>query len=56
MALTVHYLIYKAKTVDDDWAEERTAELHSKSYDAHHIDTIVESYDINAKDPPGKPK
>lgn len=56
VALTVHYLIYKARTVDEGWAEERIAELHSKSYDAHHIDTIVESYDVKATEPPGKPK
>ena len=52
----MHYLIYKARTVDDGWVEERSAELHSKSYDAHHIDSIVDRYDVKAKEPPGKPK
>ena len=41
VALGVHYLIYKARTVDEAWAEERTADLHSKSYDASHIDRIA---------------
>ena len=44
VALLVHYLIYKSRTVDESWAEERTADLHSKSYDASHIDRIAEDY------------
>ncbi len=39
--LAVHYLIHKARTVDESWVEERTADLHSKSYDAGHIDQIA---------------
>ena len=39
--LAAHYLVYKARTVDEAWAEERTADLHSKSYDASHIDRIA---------------
>jgi hypothetical protein len=39
--LAVHYLIYKARSVDENWVEERTADLHSKSYDAGHIDQIA---------------
>ena len=39
-----HYLVYKSRTVDESWAEERTADLHSKSYDAHHIDRIAEDF------------
>jgi 2TM domain-containing protein len=50
VALTVHYLIYKAKTVDESWAEERIADLHSKSYDAHHIDRIAEDFGGKAPD------
>lgn len=38
--LMLHYLIYKTRTVDDRWVEERTEELHLKSYDRDHIDTI----------------
>lgn len=37
----VHYLVYKARTTDERWVEERTADLHSKSYDVSHIDRIV---------------
>ncbi len=40
-----HYLVHKARTVDDAWVEERTDDVRSKSYDAGHIDTI-------RKDPP----
>jgi hypothetical protein len=42
--LAVHYLIYKARTVDEAWAEERIADLHSKSYDAHHMDRVAEDF------------
>lgn len=41
VVLAVHYLIYKARSVDEAWVEERTADLHSKSYDAGHIDQIA---------------
>ena len=44
VVLAVHYLIYKAKTVDETWAEERVADLHSKSYDAHHMDRVAEGF------------
>jgi len=40
VALGIHYLIHKTLSVDEAWVEERTAELHSKSYDAGHIDRI----------------
>lgn len=39
--LAVHYLIHKARTVDESWVEERTVDLRSKSYDAGHIDQIA---------------
>jgi hypothetical protein len=42
IALGVHYLVYKAKAVDEGWVEERTADLRSKSYDAGHIADIAE--------------
>jgi hypothetical protein len=44
VAFAAHYLIYKARTVDESWVEERTADLHSKSYDASHIDRIAEDH------------
>ena len=42
--LAVHYLIHKSRTVDESWVEERTADLHSKSYDASHIDRIADDH------------
>ena len=45
VVFTGHYLVYKARSVDERWVEERTDELRSKSYDAGHIDAIK-------KDPP----
>ena len=56
VALAVHYLIYKARTVDERWVEERAADVHSKSYDASHIDSIVARYDERTPGPPEKPK
>jgi 2TM domain len=41
----VHYLVHKARTADERWVEERTADLRSKSYDASHIDSIAERYE-----------
>jgi hypothetical protein len=43
-ALSAHYLVCKAGTVDEVWVDERTADLHSKSYDASHIDRIAEDH------------
>ena len=44
VVLAVHYLVHKSRTVDEAWAEERTADLHSKSYDASHMDTIAKDF------------
>jgi hypothetical protein len=52
VALGVHYLIYKSRTVDEKWAEARTADLRSKSYDAGHIDAIARDHGTDA--PAGK--
>jgi hypothetical protein len=41
VALVVHYMVYKTRSVDESWVEERTADLRSKSYDASHIDVIA---------------
>jgi hypothetical protein len=41
VVLGVHYMVYKTRSVDESWVEERTADLHSKSYDASHIDDIA---------------
>jgi hypothetical protein len=38
--LGIHYLLYKAVTVDEQWAEERVEELNLKSYDRSHIEGL----------------
>lgn len=48
MLLGVHYLVYKTRTIDDSWVEERTADLRTKSYDASHIDTIARDRGLEA--------
>jgi|GEM_PF-1076162 len=40
LPLLVHFLIYKASSIDDAWVDERIADLRSKSYDLSHIDDI----------------
>jgi len=50
VALGGHYLLLKSRKVDAAWVEERTADLHSKSYDAGHIDRIVADQE-GRKDP-----
>ena len=40
--LAVHYLVWRARTVDERWVEARTAELRLKSYDRGHIESIAE--------------
>jgi hypothetical protein len=40
IVLLVHYLVYKTRTVDERWVDERTEELHLKSYDRDHIQSI----------------
>jgi hypothetical protein len=44
LALAAHYLVHKSRSVDERWAEERAADLHSKSYDASHIDRIADDH------------
>lgn len=55
MVFGVHYLVYKALTTDERWAEERVADLHSKSYDAHHIDIIAGGHDAKPPQGPAQP-
>ena len=54
VVLAVHYLVHKSRTVDETWVEERTADLHSKSYDASHIDRIAEDFGGKTADRDGK--
>ena len=37
----VHYLRYKALTIDEEWVDSRTTELRIKSYDRDHIENIA---------------
>ncbi|HEX5091340.1 MAG TPA: 2TM domain-containing protein [Burkholderiales bacterium] len=58
LALMLHFLVHRARTVDESWVEERTQDLRSKSYDASHIDDIREhpapSLQDKARQPPGR--
>lgn len=36
----VHYLVYKAMTADEEWAEERAQNVNLNSYDRGHIQDI----------------
>lgn len=40
LALGLHYLLSRAFTVDERWAEDRARELTLKSYDRSHIESI----------------
>ena len=40
LALGVHYILFKAFTVDSRWVEERVQDLTLKSYDRSHIESI----------------
>lgn len=42
IVLGVHYMLFKALTLDERWVEERTRELAIKSYDRSHIESIRE--------------
>jgi hypothetical protein len=41
MILLAHYLVYRARRVDERWVKERTEDVRSKSYDRAHIDAIA---------------
>lgn len=56
VAFAAHYFYRKARSVDEGWARERADDLHSKSYDASHMDSIVERYDAKPKDEAEKPR
>ena len=42
VVLGIHYLVHKTRSVDEQWVDARVAELHAKSYDVSHIDSIAE--------------
>ena len=41
-ALALHYFLYRATTVDEEWVAARITELNVKSYDRSHIEDIRE--------------
>lgn len=43
---TLHYLIFKASLIDEEWVNERASELYDRSYDQGHIDSIAERHDM----------
>jgi hypothetical protein len=51
--LLVHYLIYKASTIDQSWVDRRTDELRIKSYDHSHIESIQSQSSEDAPPPAG---
>jgi hypothetical protein len=51
LLLGLHYLLYKAAVVDEQWAEERVEEVNLKSYDRGHIEDLKSRYD--GSDTPG---
>lgn len=42
VALGLHFLLFKTVAVDERWAAGRAEELHLKSYDRGHIQSIAE--------------
>lgn len=49
-----HYLVSKTSSVDERWTEERTAEVHAKSYDVSHIDSIARDQAAKSAKPDSK--
>ena len=47
-ALALHYLIYRATAVDEQWVADRVTELNLKSYDRSHIENIKERAEAKA--------
>jgi hypothetical protein len=54
--LGLHYLLYKALVVDEQWAEERVEELNLKSYDRSHIEGLKSRYGAGGPAEPDKRK
>lgn len=44
-ALGLHYLVYKVRTTDDEWVQQRVDDLHDRSYDRGHIEVIQDTDD-----------
>ena len=45
IALTAHWLYIKSVNIDDEWAEERTMDVHLGAYDLGHIKDIEKRYE-----------
>lgn len=56
--LALHYFYVKSAYVDNDWAEERAADVRLRAYDVGHIDSIIDSIEDRYSDgsPPGSGK
>jgi hypothetical protein len=53
VALSLHYFLYRATAVDEQWVAARISELNLKSYDRAHIESIKERVE---KQGYGKPR
>lgn len=51
LIFAAHYLVSKTSSVDERWTEQRTAEVHAKSYDVSHIDSIAKDQPRDASEP-----
>jgi hypothetical protein len=40
LLLTVHFFVFKAMTIDEDWVDERAAEIREHSYDFDHMQDL----------------
>lgn len=55
LALMVHFLVFRASTVEDAWVDERVGDLQTKSYDFSHIDDIREKPTPSIRDRKAEP-
>lgn len=55
LVFAAHYLVRKSKSVDEHWADEHAAQVHAKSYDVAHIDSIAKDQAKNDAGPGSKP-
>lgn len=44
--VTLHYLVYKTAQIDDQWVDDRAADIYGRSYDQGHIDSIANRHDL----------
>jgi hypothetical protein len=41
LLFTLHFLVYRTSLVDEDWVDERAAEIYDRSYDQGHMEAIA---------------